>query len=265
MAQAYDDAMDLAIDFVRDRIRTQTQRMGLSDTLPGLRADFGTNGGIILQRDRRCFDEDSVVETHLSATGNASRPIDNRSMEALDRAIARHVRRNLRLQAISAGEDSPPVWSYTVHRLAKAWMLAKGMDPTMATGGPKGIGTTALKMLADQADVGLGAISCEDGRLDVVEMVQDGMVLLGKGRPTLLIEREVPETMAKAMVGRRLCQVLDHEVLRKAGPARIMEANVTEGVLQLILEDRQDHLRRPPIGADRRWNRIPFDPQPGDN
>lgn len=265
---AYDDAMDMAHDFVTRRISQGVQALGVSDTLPGLNADFGTNGEILLYRVRETINGTRCEPTYLAPTGDAASPIDGASLEQLDREIRRHARRTLRQHSLAKADvsDRAPPWSFTMHRLALGWFRHVSIDPVLAVGGPLSDAFKAFLYFSQEKGFATGTMLLEDGRMDFNSISTDGDIqLIGHGRPALLIEREVPETLVAGMTGRLVSEVIDHPAIRRAGPVRIEEAMYGDGLLTLALKDVQDFIRRPPVGTDRRWNAIPFDPRPGGN
>lgn len=205
---------------------------------------------------------------YLMPTGDPARPLDQAGEEQLDREISRYVRRVLRQSAIaSAGAgERHPAWSYTLHRVALGWLRNAGLDPMLAVGGERSDGGRAFRFLADQAGLGVGDLRVEDGRLDFSTITTgDRVQFVGRGRPALMVEIDIPETVVTAMPGRLLSEVLDHSCVHRAGSVRIEAADRSDGMVTIILRDTQEFLRRPPAGIDRRWRKIPFMPQPDDD
>lgn len=265
-----DEDVDLACRHAAARISARLAEHGIEDGASGIGVDPGMNGTVLLHRARTTANGLVTGPTYLSLTGDPTHPLDGRSIEALDLEIDRHVRRKLRLQSLAkAGirhEEEHPAWSYTIQRLALGWLRALDIDPALLTGGPKSDACRAVSILADQKGVSIGGLRIEDGRLDLSAISDSGGVqLIGHGRPALLVETEVPETLATSMQGRLVSEIIDHPATRRSGPVRIKEVDNREGLLTLVLDDVQDFIRRPPVGIDRRWRTIPYRPTPSDS
>lgn len=184
----------------------------------------------------------------------------NEGIERLTRQIHRHLRRRARIDAL--GDRIGADWAHTMHRLPLTAMRMAGLDPVLLL---RRDGEQALRWLEKKIDLTLGTFSIEDGRIDADETsLENGeMRILGSGRPGLIVHASIPDTVLIGLGGRLLSEVVDHPVVHRAGPLRIEEAFSTAGDppwVTFVLEDRQDFIRRPPVGTDRRWARIPFHP-----
>lgn len=181
-------------------------------------------------------------------------------LRRLTRQIHRHLRRTARIAAL--GDDAGADWAHTMHRLPLTAMRMAGVDPVLLL---RKDGEHLMQWLEKKIEMTVGTFSIEDGRIDANDLSLDNGELrfVGSGRPALIAHAAVPETVLVALGGRLLSEVVEHPVVQRAGPLRIVEAFSTTGDppwVTFILEDRQEFIRRPPPGTDRRWNRIPFEP-----
>lgn len=273
MPRSYDDAMDMGYEHAKALISRGLDALGVSDTIPGLSLDYGTNGTILLTRIREAPHGNPPRTRcpcdNLVCTGDPAAPLELGALQAIDVAIRRHARRTLRIQAMrKAGvSGDPPPWSYTMHRLTLAWLRHKEMDPLLVRDGPNRMGINAFNYIAEEH--GLSGINplVEDGRIEIplIEERKTGMQIIGHGIPCLVIETVLPQTLVAAITGKLLSDIVDHPAIRRAGPIRIVGADQNQEILTLMLSDVQDFIRRPPPGFDRRWNRIPFTPRTWDD
>lgn len=203
------------------------------------------------------------VEFHVSFNDDGA--ILPQSEPRLEREIARHVRRLLRRRAIaSAGANGEPAWSYTMHRLMLGMLRHAGIDPATTTIGSMAERRMLLDYMMQGTGLSMGALIVEDGRVDAATLHLDGFQYVGNGRTAAIVNAAIPESTVTSLVGRRLHQVIDHPAVARVGPIRIEEADLDGDHLTLVLEDVQDHVRRPPAGIDRSWRRIAYRPWWGD-
>lgn len=264
----YSDAMDRAHDVAVARIERGLADLGMTDAfggmMPGgLMPDYGTNGNLLIYRPRT---RDGKLTSEPDYIGVLDREpwLSDADLQTLDRHVSRHVRRTLRERAIAkaVGEerDADPQWSFTMHRLARAMLLEVQLSPTMFINGRDRTWDLAIPMLAGEKGMELGAHHVEDGRVDLHSVSWRDLELVGKGRPCVVIDQTMPDTLAAALAGRLLSAAISHPAVNRAGPIRIVQADVRSTFTTLILEDVQDFVRRPPPGTDRRWTRVPFLP-----
>lgn len=181
----------------------------------------------------------------------------------LRRQIDRHARRLLRLDAIG-GADEPPIWSNSLHVLAVAMLRHAGIPPGYLVHTGDAARDQLINYLASEKNVGMGQMRHEDGRLDVSTLIVGKLEFVGFGRPCLNVTAQMPDSAVAALPGRRLREVVDHPTTARTGALRIEDAIMADGMLTLVLEDRQEPLARTPAGTDRRWLRVPYHPKPNE-
>lgn len=258
-----EDALRRARDICNARIARGRAIHGVTDDgslypIPG-----SIEGTLLVYRTRNVDGVETCEPDHLGFLEGD--PWMSEACQAtLDRHVARHARRTLRMQAIGnmRGDtcDEGPLWSFTTHRLTRAALLEAGFDTSVLAEGRDEMQKNVIQALADASGVALQDYTVEDGRVDVHALSWRGLEIFGGGRPRIVIEHMIPETLAAALPGRPLSQVVSHPAVARAGPIRIIEVHPGPGLTTIILEDVQDHIRRPPPGTDRRWTRIPFMP-----
>jgi hypothetical protein len=243
------------------------ERLGVGTDSPDMTLGPASGGMISVMRVRRGLDGETRGIVHLHTVGGRGERLDDEARATLDRQMHRHARRLLRLEALRKADedaDTPPQWSYTMHRLMASALRARDIDPTFAAGGWRAMGGTVLRHLCDERNISIGDITVEDGRIDMSTMMMGDMMVIGRGRPAVVLERVLPETMIAQFAGRMLHEVVDHPAVVRAGPLRIRDVVADRGSTTLVLDDVQDFLRRPPVGTDRRWRRVPFKPHSKD-
>lgn len=249
----------LAVNRIRARLDQALRLNDLPAEHRGFEIDAVAPGEIRGTRPRRTSaGEGSVVWTMTHSPFGEIHP-DHESR--LEREIGRHVRRLLRLEAVG---DDDPMWSYTMHRLMLGMFRCAGVDPVLTVSGPQEHRRMLLDYVTQDTPLSIGAIRVEDGRIDAATMHLAGIQFAGNGRVAVLLKADMAETLVSSLPGRRLHEVLDHPAVARAGPIRIQDADVQDGHLTLVVEEVQDHVRRPPKGADRRWRKAPYHPWWGD-
>lgn len=249
------EGTSLAIARVKARLDEALRTSGLPGDHAGFQVDVVEAGSLKGTRPRRI--EPGEAQSTWTMSHSPKGEIHPDHEARLDRQIARHVRRLLRLQSIG---DADPHWSYTMHRLMLAMFRHADVDPILTMAGSLEHRHMLLDHVTQDTPLSVGAIRIEDGRIDAATLHLPGLQFAGNGRTAVLITADMPETMVASLPGRRLHEVVDHPAIARAGPIRIEDADVQNGNLTLVVEDVQDHVRRPPTGADRRWRKAPYRP-----
>lgn len=264
MAQPCSNAMDQAHKLATDTIASAIRALGVDGAISQLKPDFGSQGTLLLYRLRK-RDGDETSEPEYIPVMNESPWIADSDLEMIRRNVARHVRRHLRNRAIvTAGEEKEPQWSFTMHRLARAMLLEAGIDPALFIDWRETLRMRAISHLGEEAGMSIGQFTVEDGRIDMHSLRWRGLELGGRGKPFVIVDQPIPETLAHALVGRPLSEAISHPAVQRARPIRIERVDTNSEFTTFIIEDVQDFLRQPPVGTDRRWRRIPFMPQTTD-
>lgn len=270
MTIARGNALDRATDEARRMIHERLRSLGMPDAINGLRADPGSDGTVLVYRTRTIAGSETSEPVNLPVEADPARPLGAFALREITMLIERHARRTMRLRALrSAGQDgAEPTWSFTMHRMMRGFLMARGIDPAMAVARPdmdkagRDNLDFVMRYLGQQASVSIGRNLQEDGRLDFDSLLDDGIQIIGKGRPAILIEGSFPETVAASLPGRLVSEVVDHPAVRRAGPVRIEDADFSSGLLTIVMTDVQDFVRRPPKGFDRTWSRMRFTGRP---
>jgi hypothetical protein len=250
-----DEGAMLAIARVKARLDEALDTNGLPGDHAGFQVDVVETGSLKGVRPRSIATGETQSTWAMSHSPRGEIHPDHEAR--LDREIARHVRRLLRLQSIG---DAEPLWSYTMHRLMLAMFRHADVDPVLTVAGRHEHRRMLLDHVTQDTPLSVGAIKVEDGRIDAATLNLPGLQFAGNGRTAVLITADIPQTVVASLPGRRLRDVVDHPAVARAGPIRIEAADVQNGHLTLVVEDVQDHVRRPPTGADRRWRKAPYHP-----
>lgn len=263
MVQPYSDAMDRAYELATKRIDRQLKAFSLSQTDVDLRVDYGSQGNLLIYRTRTRDGQKTTEADYIAVLDNGLW-LSETDLKTIDRHTSRAIRRYLRKRSIcAAGQDHDkhePAWSYTMHRLARAIFLETKIDPVMLSNITDTAAYTAVGMLGEQAGLVLGPAVVEDGHIDVHTLRWRNLEFGGNGQPFVIIDQPIPETVATALAGRMLSEAISHPAVQRAHPIRISWAETNDSYTTFILEDVEDFIRRPPVGIDRRWRRIPFLP-----
>jgi len=191
------------------------------------------------------------------------------------RALSRIMRQLARERAIAAaGETGDPAWSLDIHVLELAALWWAGVNPLLlATGGPEdGSGldaalagspiTARIEIRAGRVSIPALSIrhdSSADGRLGLYEPEPYG------GAPILMVmDHAVPETVAAALTGRALAEIVAHPLIDTLAELRIEIAASrivsADGNLLVHMADDRTTLSPPPSGIEPDWLRFAWDP-----
>lgn len=254
--------IDAAVTEANRRIAEHAGRLGHPAAAAGLQAVAGSQGTVLIYRIRGTAEGDRCDAEHLGVTDDTRNPLDEPADHTLRVAVQRHVRRSLRNRMIAdaGAPGSEPTWSFTMHRIARRWLMETGVDPAIATAGTVKQNEVdfLIGYMARQADLTVGKLHREDGRIGFEGIIDGHLHFTDVSGPRIIVSRTLPDSMVGAMPGRLVSEVIDHHAVRKAGPVRIASARCEGGSLTLDLADTQDFIRRPPPGSDRAWASIPF-------
>lgn len=214
---------------------------------------------------RRCAkDRFSGVADHWAVT---DQPATGYPDEATVRMMRRHCARLARgwMRCVATG-GWKPAWSYSTHSLVAGIFRQHGLSLALLEAGSQPAHDHVMQFLCDEKGISIGTIKEEGGRIDVGSITPPGSTfsMSGKGRPYITVSGvSLPESVIQSLSGRRLRDVVKDPCIERAGPVRIEFAEILsgdDGMLLLVLEDRQVPISRAPTGTDRRWLRMPFHP-----
>lgn len=191
------------------------------------------------------------------------------------RALSRIMRQRAREKAIAAaGETGDPAWSLDIHVLELAALWWAGVNPLLiATDGQQSTGgvdaafagspiTALVEIRAGRVSIPALSIKHDSGaddRLGLYEPEPYG------GAPVLMvIGHTIPDTVAAALTGRPLAEIVAHPLIDTLAELQIELAAgrivSTDGNLLMHMADDRTTLAPPPRGIAPDWLRFAWNP-----
>ncbi len=268
MDSPYGDANEYGCRLIQEMIKDALDRHGIENDPDRFGVFYDHNGAVKIRRE--CEREKSngasekQVQVYINCRPNPEEPLDGRSLHEVQRQIDRYVRRRVRLREIEKSGEERPLWSCSGHRLLISLFREADLSLRYAAEGQKSLAYEFFSYKASVEGIENNPLHSEDGRVDFETVRWKGISYIGGGRPCIRLDTQVPETILSALPGKLLQGLIDHPVIQKAKPIKIVEAAQDLDGLSIVMEDIQDPLQRPPKGISMKWARIPYHPQPID-
>ncbi len=204
------------------------------------------------------------IQVQINCSSDSNHPLPLESVKEIERQIDRHVRRYLRMRELDKDQSETAWWSYSSHRFLVALFQEAKLPLKYAAQQPRSLSYEYFKYQAAQVGIEYTAPHIEDGRVDFEALHWGDISYIGSGRPCLRLKAQIPATILASLPGKRMQDVIDHPVIRRSKPVKIVEAVQDSEMLTLVMEDVQQPLQRAPTGISQAWVNIPFWPRTTD-